>query len=206
VIFIGVDPDVHHTALAAIDDEGLLVGMHMIVVPSKLKGPDAVIKGCVLAAKGMAAMRASWGLDTAVIAVENQEISYTAKSGKNPRSMLPVAQVAGAYLTCLNHSFPVATAYFPTPAGWKGQVPKQIHQARICKAQNWEYLSLCTQGGYCQPTSAPVVTDSAAIARIDSEYGKSAWKHMLDALGLAQWARARYISDVRKSEALAKMV
>jgi hypothetical protein len=49
--------------------------------------------------------------------------------GENPNDLLDVACVAGAILATVR----ALQFYLVYPAAWKGQVPKAIHNERVCK-------------------------------------------------------------------------
>lgn len=170
--FVGVDPDTHTSGVAIVDSGGALVSASLVRSPNNLSGPEGVIEqiGCIGQIIG-----------EYTVAVENQEISYSAKDRKNPRSMLGVAQVAGAFVGLLGRGRRV---FFPMPQEWKGSVPKIIHQARTFSRLGIPYASVKAQGGYCHPIHL-------------SPWGlnKGDWKHVADAAGLALWARDKYLLD-----------
>lgn len=118
------------------------------------------------------------------VCVEGQELVYTARSGANPRDLAILANVSGALISEASHE--TNNILLPSPAEWKKQVPKAIHQARIYTTIGWEFESVGKdkKRGYCRPTSVPADL-------ITGKINKSDWKHIGDAIGLAQWASTK---------------
>lgn len=52
---------------------------------------------------------------------------YKGERGKDPNQLLWLAAINGAALGCA-----VDTAFLPHPREWKGQVPKDVHNRRVC--------------------------------------------------------------------------
>ena len=175
--FIGIDPDVSCLTIATVDRDGLL--MQMQAFKSKQTGIMAIkdiIQQVALTVKVPSDVRA--------IAIEGQEIVYTALHGYNPRSLLPLAHMAGAMHGVCASACPATPIFIPPPAKWKGQVPKDIHQARILKRLGVKYRKMGGKSPYCVPECAD---------RFDLNPGD--WKHAMDSWGLAVWAREQYKKD-----------
>jgi len=187
-VILGADPDMRRPSIAAIDaDNGNVLAVRCIKVPGKAKNHAGVLaaaratRGCfdeVLAMIG----------DPPVVAivVEGQEIAYTARSGANPRSVMFLANVAGALISeaCDNG---MGKVFFPSPNEWKGTKPKHIHQPRILSALGWEYGVAGTGANrYAYPKHR--VENVFGVKGADALL-KSDWKHVVDAIGLAQWGR-----------------
>ena len=189
--FIGADPDLQTLSLAAVDENSVLREVLVIKNPKGLKGrPAAVelIKQLWLYGHYIPSMA---GLVTAV-AVESQEIAYSARSGANPRSLLLIAPISGAlvYLGC--SALACDHVYLPTPQAWKGSVPKQIHQARIFRQLGWEYEE---KAGYCCP--APGYEKKLDYLKcFNGKLNPGDWKHITDSIGLALWAKAGYEKNI----------
>jgi hypothetical protein len=124
------------------------------------------------------------------VAVEAQEI-YQFGTGRtaNPKSIMYLATVAGMALAAHSRAFHL---FFPTPQAWKGSVPKIIHQARILSKCGWKYEKVGTlDNGYCYPVDVPIGL---------GDFKKTDWKHLVDAIGLALYAKEQYELAVRKAE------
>jgi hypothetical protein len=180
--FMGIDPDMHTLPIAVVDQAGKLVHVHVARNDKKLTGREALISMSKVLAFTSAIS------EIAALTVEGQEIyQFGAGKTKNPKSIMFLATVAGM---CLNR-FMVPDTYFPTPQEWKGNVPKQIHQARILGRMGLEYQTKGAQNdGWCLP--------SVKIEGIKD----SDWKHAVDAIGLAQWGREKYQRDKKAKERL----
>ena len=190
-LFIGVDPDLHTTPFAVIDENGRLLFLEMSVIFKKFKAERAVINQQDSMIDVVAAF-AFQKEDVKAFAVESQNVTYTGRTGKNPQDMIPIAQVAGGASMLLAGALhvPDEFRFMPRPSEWKGNVPKQIHHARICKLLGWECQKRGSlrNGGYCRP----LLDESNPFQKLEVLYGISAWKHFMDAIGLAFYAKDAY--------------
>ena len=180
-VVIGADPDLKSPALAMMDvltKEVLMVGK--VKVEEKATEHAGVV-ACVNASRGcFRDMLAQADQPTVLaIAVEGQEIVYTARSGGNPRSIMFLAAAAGGMLA--EASYETENVLFPSPKDWKGDVPKQIHQARILGRLGFEVekRGKDAKTGYCVPIGCKAMGASAL--------NTGDWKHVSDAIGLAEW-------------------
>lgn len=180
--YVGIDPDLQRPALAIV------------------QGQDVVYVACMRTGKSrrqqavsdVAKLSYSWmkGIDLdsihprcpARIVVEAQQI-YAGKT-KNPQDICLLAAAAGASLASSLQVWPNAEPEFVLPRDWKKGVPKRIHQARVLSRLG---IVPSPQGdkstGYCVPVwhgEAP---------RGAKELKKTDWKHVVDAIGLACYAR-----------------
>lgn len=195
MFFIGADPDLHTTGIALVSDNPAdPIKVWCIEVEKDVrKGRDAAV------AMIEAINRFSGGVSD-YFAVEAQEIYQGAGQDadtKNPRSILWLGHVAGALFFFLNME--AIEGYFPSPQEWKGTVPKQIHQARILTSLRipYEKVGKDPRTGYCRPTD---------FSRFQGEVkSKTHWKHLIDALGLALWAKDQYHLQVNKQRTLAAL-
>lgn len=185
--FIGADPDMHSQSFVMVDEANKLRRIIQIKISSKLTGREAI---CAMADQVSHLESGSIPWCTAA-AVESQEIAYTTKQGANPRSLLLLANVSGILLTKLYGRCPHVS--LPTPQAWKGSIPKKIHQARICKRMGWDYTE---RSGYVVPSVD--LRDVDIIGKITS----SDWKHILDSVGLALWAREMFLKQERREKVL----
>lgn len=194
--FIGIDPDLHTTGIAAIRDwKG---ERPFLLHASCIKSKGAKYGEAVLAMS--AVIRDHWlkfstsppGYCVA-FAVEGQEM-YLGQT-KNPRSIMYLAAAAGAALhECVAH-YPAAYARFPRPQEWKGQVPKHVCQSRAFTKLGLPYKFK----GNKEKDSAYCVPDIEE----DTDKGKfnyGDWKHVGDAVALAWWVREQYIRMLRTRE------
>lgn len=194
--FIGIDPDLHTTGVAAIRDwkgERPFL-LHTSCVKAKgAKDNQAVIEMC-------AAIRDHWleidmHLPPACVAfaIEGQEI-YLGGT-KNPRSIMFLAAAAGAALHECVAQYPAAHSLFPRPSEWKGQVPKHICQSRVYSKLGLQYKikgNTVKNTAYCIPD----IEESPDIGK----FNLGDWKHVSDAVALAWWVRDEYYSMLRKRE------
>lgn len=186
MIYLGCDPDTHSTGMAAVDEHGRVLGVWCIKAKGKTEGQAVVAMSRAFDAflpKIYATDDLDWhSLDA--VAVEFPEIVYSAREGKNPRNIITLTAVAGVCLgRIVASTYFKCNHYFPRPREWKGSVPKHIHQARTCKHLGWAYeVHGKDQGRYCQPSDPPKLLG-------DDTLNPGDWKHIMDAIGLALWAK-----------------
>jgi len=186
--FIGCDPDLHCTAIAVVDENGKVSLVKAIKVP-QTKGRVNQVAVLDMIQAIYEKLQAAIALGVKCVAVESQEIAYTARQGVNPCDLVMLANISVAlgkrFLTGYGRTIQLL---MPVPQEWKGSVPKQIHQARILNRVDW----LCAKAGsdpktgYCYPTS--LVAESFGLNKGD-------WKHAVDAIGLALWARDEWMIE-----------
>lgn len=181
-IFCGVDPDLHCTAIAWIDCSGKLIDVEFTKVPAKIKESDAVVATLSqLTETGLRHRRCQYSV------VEGQKY-YRGKSRVPANDLILLAQVSGAAAVLLAD---VSTVEIPLPQTWKGSIPKPIHQARICKKLGVPYER---RKEYCVPDLHRYQFENPEIASKILAIPSSKWKHLLDAVGLAQYALKRWQS------------
>lgn len=193
-MFVGVDPDLHNTGIAVIDNDGKCILACSCKVSRQFKGRSACIEMAEEIRKAAVNVDAIVGAfcetgkdaKASVLCVEGQEL-YRGNDAatKNPRSIMFLASVAGAALGAI----PAHAKMFPSPQEWKGSIPKEIKQARILLEAGW---AVGKASGYCFPQHLPFGLN------------KGDWKHVTDALGLAQWARSQWIAKSRRQSYLQK--
>ena len=109
-----------------------------------------------------------------------------------------LAAAAGAALHECVAQYPAAYGLFPRPGEWKGQVPKQINQMRAFKKLG---IPAQTRGkketGYCVP-DLKHLCHIHADQIVQGPLNLGDWKHVGDAVGLALWAREKYINRERQ--------
>lgn len=185
--FMGIDPDMHTMPVVIIDIVGKLKQIAIIKVAKEFTGREALIE----MAKAVK-VTGTWAINA--LCVEGQELyQFGSSKTKNPKSIMYLATVAGAAMA---HFAPVANGpvYFPTPQEWKGNVPKQIHQARILSRMGIDYTKVGSQSdGYCVP-----------ISNNGFDIKKGEWKHVVDAIGLATYARDMYVQNAARVERAAR--
>lgn len=193
--YLGCDPDMHRTAFAVVDDKGQCCGVWVVKVKEHTER-DAVVHMihaiCVFFTLGQLPE------ECVKCVVESQEMVYTAKSGRNPRSLLFLANISGAVVSLFRMVYPNAELHLTAPQKWKGNVPKLTHQGRIMLAQGWEFSKRTSKGekgadrdGYCVPTKIepPILQSAFEDGDQAQEIGTADWKHINDAIGIARWLR-----------------
>lgn len=181
---VAVDPDLHNSAFVRASkqrkkprfkvEEVVVVG-----VDKSLKG-DLAVQGMIEACADRAA---GWGRRSDVV-IEGQKINRPQHGGRaDPQDILRLAQVAGGVAGAFSaggHSIRLVP-----PAVWKGQVPKQDHQARTCYQLGWGCRRRGTSiRGYVVPKIPYSVEGTKHLLA-------SEWKHVMDAIALAYWALFR---------------
>lgn len=203
--YIGMDPDMHDTAVAIVDGDGVPAALFMIQTKYVKGRVDYIAVLDMIDAVTSALSSSQLPGPTMVkgVAVEGQEVTYTVKSGKNPKDILNLAPISGALLAMsLIRWGEGARIEFMAPKDWKGQVPKQAHQARLYAALGWEYAkSGNPETGYCYPLQPP--GSILGIEKLGD--GKEIWKHLGDAIALARWVRDVCKRETRKEETVADL-
>ncbi len=173
-MFLGVDPDLHCTAFAVVSQEREVIDLWT----AETKGETGQA-ACVAMARALAhTPRRAHKHEIKTAAIEGQDIYVGRGRTQNPKSIMLLASVAGAALMLVERRFSPAEILYPRPADWKGQVPKEIHHTRLCGSLGWRFER---RAGYCRPWN-----DDAGF-----EFPATKWKHLMDAIGLALWARER---------------
>jgi hypothetical protein len=181
MIFIGADPGSRVAALAAVDS----VGAPVVVQVLRAKGKAAMIQQVADTVRTflgnihdyyVSPLSPGYGL----AAIEDQEYRHGRAKG-SPSQLFPVAQVAGALFAEMCEVVPCR---FVTPTDWKGSVPKIVHHRRLLKALGWAW----DESGTADPYLIPHVPTNLWGADVRNPE----WPDVLDAIGLARWAREAY--------------
>jgi hypothetical protein len=126
--------------------------------------------------------------------IESPEAVYTKGKGIRVQDIVDLARRAGEMAASI-YSLGITEIDYISPAQWKGQVPKDISQARICTRLGWPYEKMA---GYARPTTGfSNVSGTEALKKSD-------WKHVLDAIGIALWGADTIISIDRRAAAVAR--
>ena len=182
--FIGIDPDLHHLSIAVVDHNNRIIDLKVLEVPESFTAQRAI---AAMARQIKAAAPWMESFHPSYYVVEAQELYLTGPyKTPNPRSILHLATVAGAALA---HAPTGAEVIFPTPVQWKGSVDKQIHQARVLHNAGLPMMSIGKGAGYCYPINNPLGWPTFLQGR---------WKHLADAVGLAQYGVKLLLEKQRK--------
>lgn len=149
MLTLGVDPDLHHTAFALVDQSAGLRSSYHLRVPAHLKGEDAVL---VTLDRARDALREPWIVGAKVdgIAIEAQQ--HYVGSPVDPADLLMLAMVSGGIAALLQAMWPSIPMRLPRPCEWKGQVPKKIHHARVARILGSGFHMLPTE--HCKDAAA----------------------------------------------------
>jgi len=187
MIFAGIDPDIHVLSMAMVDENRELLGVHV----TKASG----FKGLAAAAHMIRQFRKDivdyvYPADTLVaLAVEGQDVGYTGRTNAaNPQDLIPLAAVAGGALAAVY----ARRTYFVKPNMWKGSVPKKIHQRRtLSKVGLLDYKIMGGASPYPVPNNYKHLILSGKVNDSD-------WKDINDSIGLALYARERYMKEEKR--------
>lgn len=203
--FLGCDPDTHTMPWAIIGANYRPVAVGMIRSP-KTRSIIDMLDEMSKSYTGIDKLKTVGCLVTypcRAFAVESQEL-YTEGPHRtpNPRSIMHLAQVAGAMYFMCRCWHRDATGYFPRPAEWKGQVGKLAHHHRIAKRAGMEdTVIMGGKDGYLS-----VLANSMTAKSIygTGDLSPSDWKHAFDAIGLAQYAAEQYFYQTNKTRMLSQ--
>lgn len=186
MIYVGIDPDLHDTAVAWCNANGDPVGAYVVRVP---KGTGIVQhEAAVLMLRRFGEdWRDKMPLVTnkiAKFAVEGQSLMRSGhRQHKRPQDIVILGNVAGGIIGVIQAAKHTVGLEFPPPEVWKGGVAKSAMQARLYNHLGWGYKLMsgngCGQWGYAIPINkTPPGFDHIR---------KTQWKHVGDALLLARW-------------------
>lgn len=170
---LAADPDTETSAFAIASD------LEVVFVGVLRPGKRSVLEQIRMAAVFLESLFSKVKSDLISLAVvEGQEI-YPG-SEVNPNDLIKVAQVAGGICGVIRGLVPTIPQMVPLPMAWKGNVPKQIHQARAFSHYGIQYSKA---PGYCYPSGCAVAAKIQGAAGLN----KGDWKHVGDAMALALW-------------------
>lgn len=201
-LFIGCDPDLHKFSAAGINEKGELIFVALVKLKT-VKGSRAGEASARMITQGLPKFL-QWyeanvrGIDTYAIAVEGQNVVYTANKGAKPQDMVELASVAGASLHALSTvcQHPDDTMFlFPKPSEWKGSVPKHIHQCRLLKKQGVTY----TMKGGKSPYPVPDLSIMEDVKHGPDKINDGDWQDITDSIGLAHYAKEKYEAQERRN-------
>lgn len=179
---IGVDPDLHDTAIAVWEDGLPKLAVVAHVKRQKCSQQDAVVEMADLLPYYMPRFDSG----CVGIAVEAQTLQRTGlRQHKRPQDIVVLGNVAGVVLGIFAERGLGPLLHFPTPEEWKGQIPKAVMQARMYDELDWGYEMVGRSeekgkvGSYALPLRIP---------KAFSNITKGQWKHVGDAILLARWA------------------
>ncbi|MBL4769468.1 MAG: hypothetical protein JKY94_17480 [Rhodobacteraceae bacterium] len=176
MISLGFDPDLHSSGIAIVEDNKLQA-VALTHVPASVTGTRACLTNIWSALDLQLPV-----MDVESIAIEYPQVYNAAKTKVNvdPMDLIRLTLVAGGASALFSRIYPIADQAFCLPAEWKGQVPKRVHHKRICEALDIPYVE---QSGKIIPAWP---SHTQVIGRITP----SKAQHVLDAIGLALWARS----------------
>lgn len=176
---LAIDPDLHATGLCVWRQPDIYVAT--VKVPKEVEGFYAALM-MVDRIRHVLMRDVTTFID--IIVVEGQELYRGSDADtKNPKSIMHLASAAGAAASQCMALAPHAQVLMPVPQRWKGSVPKQIHQARIYEKLGWGHL---IRSGYCIPSNPKCEVGNLF------KFNPGDWKHVGDAVGLAQWAQMQF--------------
>lgn len=161
MITCGCDPDTHTLAVAVLEGRRL-VWWAITDIKRAVTGGDAVV-AVARALEPVLAKAPRIAVES--VAVEQMNVYPGTTLGKGGvDGLMRVASAAGVALYALLDAYPDAHFAMPTAPEWKGQVPKSAHHPQI--------LARLDQLSVEKLASVPA----------------SLRGHLMDAVGLAQWA------------------
>lgn len=174
---IGIDPDTTSTGLAVVHQLEETSYRTLYVALVKARGKKAADRRAPMARALLETMRylqSTFGIngDDVTVAVEWMKLRPTGE--RRPNDIVNLNGIAGAALAAaaqLKH----AELLTPEPVAWKGSIPKDVKQRRVLR-----HLGLTEDLKHSDVTLGKI----AGADQIPA----SKKTHVLDALGLAEWA------------------
>jgi hypothetical protein len=144
LIIVGIDPGLRQCGVAVIDDTGRLGSAWLVKGARTGRGPvvwNAMAEAVANTYAGpLADPRSARGL---WLAIERPRIYRAGVSKGDPADLLELQGVVGAIARDWLRAGAQVTAYFP--AEWKGQVPKDVHNAQVMARLSVEERERVTQ-------------------------------------------------------------
>ncbi len=199
MLFLGCDPDMHAMAFAWVDTQLKPVYIELTKIQASWKGTAAIVR----MAEELADRKPFLAGQVCGFAVEGQDLTRRDDKGRkpNPYTILNLSAVAGSGISycwarCGTKS--EAKGKMPLAREWKGQVSKLAHHKRILHhAGITQFTEAGGEEGYC------VVTDPLVVVDVyGGKLNPGDWKHIVDAIGLAQYAATCYLDSQRKQKYL----
>lgn len=197
-LFIGADPDIHNQSLVVIDELCNIVGIYFVRERMKRKGQKGRESTRLMSTNGLQRLFSEIDLvgTVAAMAVEGQNVTYTAKQGANPQNIVDLAGVAGGIMSLGSALHPNAEVYFPAPSDWKGTIPKKVHQCRTLGKFDLKYEM---KGGK-KPYPVPIQGTITRLYRGPDKINAGDWEDITDSLGLAYYARDRWLKEQKRKQ------
>lgn len=181
LVALGADPDTTRPSIAAVCIKtGAFIGACIVRAPGT--GPEAIAYTASRlpeACEGLMSYRG--GVEAVCAAIEGQNVTYSSKKGVSPQSLVPTAVSSGVLMAVCAQYCPDAT-WWVLPHAWKGDIKKLPHHRQMYRRMKVPFEE---RGDYCIPD-------------FGEYHGKESinlgdWKHIGDSLGLALWAREKYL-------------
>lgn len=174
--FVGVDPDTVRPAFCLMDQEGKVLWLWCPKIENK-RNWDMIHES------NMQVIPLVTCLENFRACVESQYVDHGSKAS----STLYLARNAGACQMVVEALFQADQKLVP-PVKWKGSIPKDVHQARVLSKLGWGYLKKGGKSPYAVPKNPPEQFEHLKAGE---------WKHLVDAIGMAEWARQTYLKEQR---------
>lgn len=194
---VGIDPDSHNCAFAVTCPSGI-VAAKVVKVGKEFKGQaavEAMIQHIIASIPTWIHHLVDSHRMTAwpsYVIGEGQQI-YAKGKTKNPGSVLMLAPIVGAAIAAVAHSNMPAVRV-PLPNQWKGDIPKSVCQARVLRKRGISYAIRGSRTAK-RDTRYAVPLSTIEVDHIYTEGRKMLdgdWKHLVDAIGLADWGLGQY--------------
>ena len=199
--FLGIDPGIHHIGFALVDDRLRIVRVGCLNVEHQTD-TDAIIAMLQRLCGWMALASPLDNLmhpyyELKAVALEGQENYIIAEA--SPRDIRKLSMLAGGVLMALLER--ELKVYVPKPAEWKGQLDKLESQRLIVSRAGMDPDKYFYVRGGTKPYLS--AKPEAGILGYD-KVPASSWEHVLDAVGLGQFAAKKWLYEKQKQELLKK--
>ena len=174
--YMGVDPDTVRPSFALVNTEGSVIWLWC----PKLKGRDLSGLGSVILDKTDYHPAAS----VKYAAIEDQYIV----DGKKADRLRKLCQNAGSCMVLTGLMYEIESAQYIRPATWNGGFEKHVSGARTLRKLGWGHIRKGGQTPYCIPENPPDEFKHILAGE---------WKHLVDAIGLALYAKEIHDKEQR---------
>lgn len=172
---LGIDPDLHSTGIALVENGKTVLAVRCPLVSSNFRKEAAVVQMAGAMEIILAELFSEYGKPD-VCAVESQKVYL--KSRVRPQDLIDLSKVAGVAIGLVRAYYSAVRIECIGSKTWKGDVPKPISQKRILRS-----VGIPFEPGTV-PTKILRLPEGIGFEKLTT---KAQMIDVIDAIGLAVW-------------------